>query len=94
MVRKQTYDYLEGRKFCVVLVQADEKDKSPEKAKLRCIRGRASIEDGKITCVGGHGRFCVPVSAYATVLPSDGNAILQDAEYYCFVRVDSRISID
>lgn len=94
MVQKQKFDYLEGRKFCVVLVQAAENDRSPEKATLRCLRGRASVDDGKITCIGDHGRFCVPFSAYGSVLPSDGTPILQDAEYYCFVRVDSRISID
>ena len=94
MVARQRFDYIEGKKFCVVLVQADEKDCSPEKAKLRCLRGRASVDDDKITCIGDHGNFCVPTSANGSILPSDGTPILKDAEYYCLVRVDSRISID
>ena len=52
------------------------------------------VDDDKITCIGYHGKFCVPTSANGSILPSDGTPILQDAEYYCFVRVDSRISID
>jgi hypothetical protein len=89
------YGFLEGRKFCVVLVQAKEGEQNPESAKLRCLRGRASVDaNGGLTVFGDHGQFKVPTSAMKSINQSDGTELLKDAEYYCFVRVHSDISID
>ena len=83
---------LEGRKFCVVFVKVIDKDAG--KVQLQCLRGRASVERGRLSVVNASGAsFMVPGTAMNTVLPSDGTELLKDAEYYCLVRVDENISL-
>ena len=83
---------LEGRKFCVVFVKV--LDKASGKVQLQCLRGRASVDRGRISVVNANGAsFMVPGTAMQTILPNDGTDILQDAEYYCLVRVDDNISL-
>ncbi|NMA42010.1 MAG: hypothetical protein GX946_01360 [Oligosphaeraceae bacterium] len=84
--------YLEGRKFCVVFVKVI--DAASERVQLRCLHGRASIEKGRINVVAPSGNlFTIPGTAMATVMPSDGTALLKDAEYFCLVRVDDNIEL-
>ena len=83
---------VEGRKFCVVFVKVI--DKAAGKVQLQCLRGRANVERGRLSVVNSSGAsFTVPGTAMQTILPSDGTDILQDAEYYCMVRVDDNISL-
>ena len=83
---------LEGRKFCVVFVKVV--DREQEKVQLQCLRGRANVERGRLSVVDAQGAsFTVPGTAMQTILPSDGTPLLQDAEYYCLVRVDDSISL-
>jgi hypothetical protein len=83
-------NYLEGRKFCVVFVKVV--DPATERVQLQCMRGRASVERGHLSVVGSNGgMFTVPSSALPNILPSDGTALLQDAEYFVLVRTDDNI---
>ena len=92
-MNKSDYGYLEGRKFCIVFVKVI--DLESEKVQLRCLRGRASVERGKVHVVAPRGSmFTVPQTALNTILPSDGSPILKDAEYYCLVKVDPNIELD
>ncbi|MBT3291711.1 MAG: hypothetical protein HN380_30490 [Victivallales bacterium] len=82
--------YLEGRKFCVVFIKV--LDAATEKVQLQCLRGRASVEPGRLTVVHEQGgMFTVPSSALPNILPSDGTALLQDAEYFVLVKTDENI---
>ena len=83
---------IEGRKFCVVFVKVI--DHENERVQLQCLRGRANVERGRLNVVTEEGAsFTVPGTAMQTILPSDGTDILQDAEYYCLVRVDDNIQL-
>jgi hypothetical protein len=83
-------DYLEGRKFCVVFVKVV--DPATERVQLQCMRGRASVERGRVSVVGSEGgMFTVPSSALPNILPSDGTPLLKDAEYFVLVRTDDNI---
>lgn len=87
-----SFDYLEGRKFCVVFVKV--LDLLKERVQLRCLRGRANIENGKVTVATEKGTaFTVPHSALGTIAPNDGTALLKDAEYFCMVKVDDNIEL-
>ncbi len=89
---KGNFDYLEGRKFCVVFVKVLDLD--TQSVQLRCLRGRASIDEGRIHVVAPSGNlFTVPGTAMATVLPNDGTELLKDAEYFCLVKVDENIEL-
>jgi hypothetical protein len=89
---KENLGYLEGRRFCVVFVKV--LDQVTERVQLRCLRGRASIEKGRINVVAPSGNlFTVPGTAMATVLPNDGTELLKDAEYFCLVKVDENIEL-
>ncbi|MBP1583991.1 MAG: hypothetical protein J6866_08550 [Victivallales bacterium] len=86
-------DYLEGRKFCVVFVKI--LDLLKERVQLRCLRGRASIERGKLQVMAPTGNiFTVPSSAIPTIQPNDGTEILKDAEFYCLVKVDENVQLE
>lgn len=84
-------DYLEGRRFCVVFVKV--LDIETEHVQLQCMRGRASVERGRLSVVTAEGgMFTVPSSALPSVLPSDGTELLKDAEYFCLVKTDENIA--
>jgi hypothetical protein len=83
---------LEGRKFCVVFVKVI--DAAAERVQLQCLRGRASVDRGKVSVADQHGAmFTLPGTAVANIQPSDGTKLLQDAEYFCLVRVDDSIEL-
>ncbi|MFO7822191.1 MAG: hypothetical protein R6V56_09100 [Lentisphaeria bacterium] len=83
-------DYLEGRKFCVVFVKVI--DEQAGKVELQCMHGRASVADGKLTCITPEGTgFTVPNTALPNVLPNDGTEMLKDAEYFVFVKTDPNL---
>ncbi len=87
-----SFDYLEGRRFCVVFVKV--LDPVHERVALQCFRGRASIERGRVNVVADSGGvFAVPGSALHNILPSDGSRILKDAEYFCLVKTDESIEL-
>ena len=86
------FDYLEGRRFCVVFVKVV--DAVREKVKLQCFRGRASIEHGRVIVVDINGGvFTLPGTSLNNILPSDGSRILKDAEYFCLVKTDENIDL-
>ena len=83
---------IEGRKFCVVFVKTI--DEARGKVQLQCMRGRASVDRGKVSVIDESGcTFTVPGTAVQNILPSDGTALLKDAEYFCFVKVDPSIQL-
>ncbi len=85
-------DYLEGRKFCVVFVKVI--DAEQERVRLQCLRGRASVDRGRLKVVDRHGAvFEVPSSSLPMVMPSDGTVVLKDAEYFVMVRLDENIQL-
>ncbi len=78
--------YLEGRKFCVVLVKEVPDD--PNRARIQCIHGRASVDQEGLRLIDPNGvQFPVPNTALNNILPSDGTEILKDAEYYVMVKL-------
>lgn len=84
--------HLEGRKFCVVFVKVI--DAARERVSLQCLRGRASVTSGRVACVAEDGTlFQIPSTAIPNILPSDGTPLLQDAEYFVFVKVDPSIQL-
>jgi hypothetical protein len=86
------FDYLEGRRFCVVFVKVQ--DPVRERVTLQCFRGRASIERGRVNVVADSGGvFTLPGTAVNNILPSDGSRILKDAEYFCLVKTDENIEL-
>lgn len=83
---------IEGRKFCVVFVKTV--DEVHGKVQLQCMRGRASVDRGKVSIIDESGcTFTVPGTAVKNILPSDGTALLKDAEFFCFVKVDPSIQL-
>ena len=83
---------IEGRKFCVVFVKVI--DDATGRVQLQCLRGRASVEGSRVSLVDPRGgKFTVPSVALPNILPSDGTPLLKDAEYFCLVKVDPRISL-
>jgi hypothetical protein len=79
--------YLEGKRFCVVFIKTED-DKPDGAMQMRCMHGRANIDHrGALNVEASGGSFTVPASAYNRVLPSDGTALLEDAEYFVMVRV-------
>lgn len=80
--------YLEGKKFCVVFVkQADENDPASQ-ISLKCLHGRANIDrHGKLNVEGPEFSFPVPATASKQIMPSDGTAMLKDAEYFVMCKV-------
>ncbi len=81
-----TMQYLEGRKFCVVLVK--EVPENSASARLQCLHGRASVENGSLFLIDPQGgKFPVPNSALHNIMPSDGTALLKDAEYFVMVKL-------
>jgi hypothetical protein len=87
-----SFDYLEGRRFCVVFVKVV--DPLRERVALQCFRGRASIERGRVNVVADNGGvFALPGTALPNILPSDGSSLLKDAEYFCLVKTDENIEL-
>ncbi|MBQ6471020.1 MAG: hypothetical protein IJJ33_03470 [Victivallales bacterium] len=83
---------LEGRKFCVVFVKV--LDEARGRVQMQCLRGRASVDRMRVSCVtDGGARFQLPSLAQVNILPSDGTPLLKDAEYFCFVKVDGNIML-
>ncbi len=84
--------YLEGRRFCVVFVKV--LDVARERVQLRCLRVRASLDRGKVSVMAPSGNlFTIPGTAVRSIMPNDGSAILKDAEYFCFVKVDDNMEL-
>jgi hypothetical protein len=80
--------YLEGRRFCVVLIKLDDETRPDGPFKMRCMHGRASIDhQGYLTLEGESSSWKVPSACYSRILPSDGKKILEDAEYFVLCRV-------
>jgi len=89
---KSALQYLEGRKFCVVFVKV--LDAANERVQLRCLRGRAGIDRGKVSVMAPSGNvFTIPSTAMHSIMPNDGTDILKDAEYFCFVKVDDNMEL-
>lgn len=83
---------LEGRTFCVVFVKLV--DPVSERVQLQCLRGRASVDRGKVSVYNDHGAvFTLPSVSLKNIMLNDGTALLQDAEYFCFVRVDDTMEL-
>ncbi len=86
------WNYLEGRKFCVVFVKILDGSEPKSKVQMQCLRGRASVERGRVSLVtAAGGQFTIPGTAMARILPSDGSELLKDAEFYVIVRTDPNI---
>ena len=83
---------IEGRKFCVVFVKV--LDEATGKVRLQCLRGRASVDRGKVNVIAEDGcTFTVPGTAVPHIMENDGTPLLKDAEYFCLVKVDPSIQL-
>ncbi|MBO7741664.1 MAG: hypothetical protein J6S21_03840 [Victivallales bacterium] len=86
-------EYLQGRRFCVVFVKV--LDAATGRVQCRCLRGRANLNNGHLELMQERGPvFTVPATALPTIQPSDGTALLRDAEYFCMVKVSDNIDLD
>lgn len=79
-------DYLEGKRFCVVYVQAEGDGATT--LNMKCVHGRANVEKGKLTVENDRVSLPVPSSCYPMIQPNDGTAMLRDAEYFVVCRVE------
>ena len=78
--------YLDGKKMCVVFVKEVPGDTS--KAQIQCYHGRADTAENKLAVIdSGGAKFVVPNTALSNILPSDGTALLKDAEYFVMVKL-------
>ena len=85
-----SFDYLEGKKFCIVFVKV--LDEESGKVQLQTLHGRASVDNGRVSCITPEGAsFTVPNTALRNILPSDGTELLKDAEYYALGKTDKDI---
>ncbi len=82
----QALGYLDGVRFCMVCM--DVLNAATETVKLTPIHGVAKIMPDRLVVeeLGGN-QMVIPDSALASVLPSDGTAMLGDAEYYVIVKM-------
>ncbi len=71
------------------MVLVKEVDGAPERARIQCLHGRASLDpQGRLELMAEGGfKFSVPNSALPNILPSDGTAMLRDAEYFVMVKL-------
>lgn len=82
----QNLSPLDGRKVCVVFVK--DVPGRADKAQIQCYHGRADISENKLAVIDSDGaKFVVPSSALNNILPSDGTALLRDAEYFVMVKL-------
>jgi hypothetical protein len=82
----QNIEYLDGVRFCLVMMQV--LDATSQDVKLTPVYGQAKVLDDRLVLVEDSGQeHVVPESALGSVLPSDGNDILKDSEYYVIVKV-------
>ena len=83
---------IEGRKLCVVFVKV--LDEASGKVRLQCLRGRASVDRGKVSVIADDGcTFTVPGTAVPHIMENDGTPLLKDADYFCLVKVDPSIQL-
>jgi len=69
-------------------------DEASGKVQLQCLRGRASVDRGRVSVVDEKGfSFTVPGTASNQILPSDGTPLLKDAEFFCLVKLDNAIEL-
>ena len=85
----QTLSYLDGKRFCMVYM--DVLDEVLEKVKLTPIHGVARVMSDRLIIEESSGnQLVVPDSALPSITPSDGAALLKDAEHYVIVKVGVR----
>lgn len=78
--------HLDGTRFCMVCM--DVLDAATETVKLTPIHGVAKILPDRLVVEEPSGnQMVIPDSALVSVLPSDGTAMLKDAEYYVIVKM-------
>jgi hypothetical protein len=82
----QAWDHLDGTRFC--LVQMEVLNVATQQVKLTPVHGVARVLPDKLVVEEPCGnRLVVPDSALPSILPSDGTAVLEDAEHYVIVRI-------
>ncbi|MFW5802503.1 MAG: hypothetical protein ACOCWJ_01175 [Verrucomicrobiota bacterium] len=82
--------HIEGSRFCVVFVKVV--DPESERVRLQCLHGQARVDSQAVRLVTDEGaEFTLPTSALPSVLPSDGTAMLKDAEYFAMVKIDPNV---
>ena len=82
--------HIEGARFCVVFVKVVDPEK--ERVRLQCLHGRASVDSQAVRVVTDEGQeFTLPTSALPSVMPSDGTAILKNADYFAMVKIDPNV---
>ena len=81
-----TLSHLDGTRFC--MVQMTVLDEVKQDVKLVPIHGTAKVFPDQLRLVefSGH-EHVVPDSAIPSILPSDGNALLKDADHYVIVKI-------
>jgi hypothetical protein len=79
-------NHLDGTRFCLVCMNV--LNEATQEVKLTPIHGLAKVMPDCLVVVEPSGnRHAIPESALPSILPSDGTAILEDAEYYVIVKI-------
>ncbi len=82
--------HIEGARFCVVFVKVV--DPENERVRLQCLHGRASVNTQAVRIITDEGaEFTLPTSALPSVMPSDGTAMLKDADYFAMVKIGPNV---
>jgi hypothetical protein len=82
----QDLAHVDGKRFCIV--RMDVVDEATNRVSLVPANGIARIMPDRLIVQKPSGdQLVIPDSALPSILPSDGNAMLGDAEYYVIVKV-------
>jgi len=82
----QKLGHLDGAPFCIVCMEV--LDQAAQKVKLTPIHGVARVLPDQLVVEEPSGnQHVVPDSALPSILPSDGTALLGDADHYVIVRI-------
>ena len=82
----QSLSYLNGTPFCMVRMMV--LDAAAGNVELVPIHGVASVLSDRLVVTEASGcQHVVPDSALPSILPSDGDELLKDAEHYVIVKI-------
>ena len=82
----EDYVYLQGAAFCIVYMTVLDAEK--QEVQLDPFHGTSRVLADRILVADDEGRTSViPDCALGNIHPSDGNAVLKEADYYVIVKV-------
>ncbi|MFT7488321.1 MAG: hypothetical protein ACI9OU_000714 [Candidatus Promineifilaceae bacterium] len=85
-VKAQQLNHLDGTRFCLVCMNV--LNEATQEVKLTPIHGVAKVLPDCLVVVEPSGsQHVIPDSALPSILPSDGTALLEDADHYVIVKI-------